>query len=363
MKVTHGIKNLKEALPYLEKIFHKNFRTLVPKLYSDNTYLDNHYVCRDDNGEFMGALGSIPVIMQVGEDTLESRGIGMVGTSRKHRGKGVMSNMLKAAIADAEAEGVDYMYLGGKRQRYEHYGFVPTGTAYEFIMNKDNIRYTNADTNAYTFELLTKDSVHMQRVLEIYESQDVKFQRKDFFKTLNTWHIHKNYVILNRDNQVVGHLSYKNATIHDVCILGADVCDVIASFLTKKCTLWFVRILVYPNRPDLVKRLSEVCESCKLFNPAHFRIINYKRILHVLLSHKAKTIGGADYSTVIEITGKCRLKIQKSGDRVSVEDTQDTPQYVLSAEEAAYSIFSPHMSTAIGLPFSADLYMTTQDDL
>lgn len=361
MKVTRGLKDLKEVVPYLDKIFRKNFRTLLPKLYSDNTYLDNHYVCRDDNGEFMGALGSIPVVLQVGEDKLESRGIGMVGTRKKFRGKGVMSNMLKIAIADAESEGADYMYLSGIRQRYEPYGFVSTGTACEFIMNKDNIRYTKADTDAYTFEPLTEDSLYMQKVIDIYESQDVKFQRKNFFKTLNSWHIHKNYVVINRDNEVVGHLSYKNTVIHEVCIVNADVCNVIASFLTKKCKLGFVKILIYPNRPDFIKRLSEVCESCNLFNPSHFRIINYKRILQVLLSHKAKTVGGADYSTVIEIRGKCRLKIQKSGDSVSVEDTQDSPEYTFSAEEAAYSIFSPHMSNTLGLPFSTPLYLTTQD--
>ena len=84
MKVVRGVDNVKSLIPFMNKVFHKNFPTLLPKLYTSNKYADNHYVVYD-NTKVIGALASIPNTMHVYDKSLSCRGIGMVSCHKKYR--------------------------------------------------------------------------------------------------------------------------------------------------------------------------------------------------------------------------------------------------------------------------------------
>lgn len=359
MKISRGVKDIAEILPLLNKAFKKNFPALLPKLYSDNKYANDHFIATE-NDKIIGALASIPAKLIIGESYLNARGIGMVGVNKSARGKGAMSKMLLAASATAEEENVDFMFLSGLRQRYEYYGFTPCGAAIEYTIVKENFKHIKTE-KSYDFVRLSENSEYLPEVIKLYNEQNMRYERQDFWKIINSWNNHKHYAVLEK-GKVVGHLSFSYKII-DINLIGADIVDVLKSYFEKKCKLWFLKVMIYPNRPDFIKRLSSVSQETALNNSDSFKIINYRNVIKTLLSYNAKTINGADYDIILEIKDYAKMHIKKIGDNVEVSDSVENPDISIPLNNATNVLFSPHLSLINGLPFTLGLYTTQPDNV
>ncbi len=67
-------------------------------------------------------------------------GIGTVCVDGRSRGKGHLALLMQDAQERMQAAGCDIAMLGGQRQRYERFGYVPAGAHWEFTLTPRNVR-------------------------------------------------------------------------------------------------------------------------------------------------------------------------------------------------------------------------------
>ena len=140
----------KKVIKFLNKVFHRPFPSLIPSLYGkDKNSMEYHYVV-EEKGELVGGICAYPQDICVGEIAFKGVGIGMVATKKSMRGKGIMTMMLNHVFREWEGK-CEVMYLTGRRHRYEHFGFYPTGINYSYKISDMSIKkYKNS--NPYSIE-------------------------------------------------------------------------------------------------------------------------------------------------------------------------------------------------------------------
>ncbi len=117
------------------------FLGLLPKLYREERRpQDSNYVVTE-NGVLTAAVGAYDHEIVVCGHRLPCRGIGNVAVHPDHRGKGYMKDAMNAALRDMVSDGIALSSLGGRRQRYQYFGYDKAGPLYTFSLSQDNIRH------------------------------------------------------------------------------------------------------------------------------------------------------------------------------------------------------------------------------
>ena len=137
---------------------HSFFQNLLPKVYRDPSTAHWHRLAYED-GVLCGCVATFPLEYHVGAYVLRCAGIGTVGVSHAHRGRGYMKHLMKKSLCAAEEQGYDFALLGGLRQRYAHYGFELAGIDPVFSFTADNARYLfGREANfGYAFRVITRE--------------------------------------------------------------------------------------------------------------------------------------------------------------------------------------------------------------
>ena len=118
-----------------------DFRRLLPKLYGENSGSEGyHYLVRED-GRIRAMVCAMPLSLLVAGKPLRAAGIGTVSVHPYARGKGYMKALMNRAMEDLKTQGYAMAFLGGMRQRYEYFGFTPTGTRASFHLTAGNLAH------------------------------------------------------------------------------------------------------------------------------------------------------------------------------------------------------------------------------
>lgn len=121
------------------------FLGLLPKLYREGYRpQDQNWVVTED-GTTVAAVGAYDHAIEVCGRRLPCRGIGNVAVHPQHRRKGYMKAAMNQALADMLRDGVVLSTLGGRRQRYQYFGYDKAGPAYVFSISRDCIRHSFGD--------------------------------------------------------------------------------------------------------------------------------------------------------------------------------------------------------------------------
>ena len=99
-----------------------DFKRLLPKVYAHEGFYRWHYVAVE-NGRIRGTVAVLPVEMPFGEG--QSLKIGYVGSVSAHpydKGAGHMKKLMQLMLEDTKDQ-YDLLALGGRRQRYQYFGF------------------------------------------------------------------------------------------------------------------------------------------------------------------------------------------------------------------------------------------------
>lgn len=355
MKISKGATSLNEFLPLLNNAFHKNFPSLLPKLYSDNTYLDNHYLARDDNGNLLGVVASIPNKFIIGNKTLTTRGIGMVGVKKSARGQGIMNALMRRAVDDARKEYVDYMYLSGNRKRYERYGFVPCNFMADFMIIKENIEHSDC-TVSLTFEKYNKDK-HLAAITELYNNQYARYERLDMHKTLTSWN-NKRILIIKTNDKIVGYCIVKKFTVIEFVLEDVDAKDFAINYFRKYCKIPLLYIQTYDVKH--IKSLSDIAQSTKTADNCSICVLNYWNTIEKLLSAYPC---GYNYEYVLEIENNGKKLIKEENCAITLSDTDENAACYLPADKATIALFSPAVAYSYNLPFTLKISVTHNDNV
>lgn len=132
----------RELLDFLLSVFRRNtpnhmpFNGLYPEMFvDDDESMGRHAVIRD-GGRIVSCVGAYPMTLQMGAITLPTLGIGQVSTSENHLGRGYMSALLRHQLECGRENGAVIAWLGGRRDRYSHFGFDVGFTSLDYQIDR-----------------------------------------------------------------------------------------------------------------------------------------------------------------------------------------------------------------------------------
>lgn len=135
-----------ELLAFLLAVFraarpdHPPFEDIYPDLFlEDDEVLGRHAVVRE-GGRIIACVGTYLIPAQIGGCRVMTAGVGQVATDPAARGKGCMTALLDHELARCREEGALVAWLGGRRDRYAHFGFDDAGLLYDYWLDAHSTR-------------------------------------------------------------------------------------------------------------------------------------------------------------------------------------------------------------------------------
>lgn len=325
---------------------HAFFQTLLPKVYQDATTATWHRIAEED-GRICGCVATFPLQYQVGTYSLRCAGIGTVGVSHAHRGKGYMKRLMHDSMAAAEQGGYDFALLGGLRQRYAHYGFELAGIDPVFIFTADNARYLFGKDVAqgYTFQTVTHSD---ETLLDLMYAQNenalqhVCRSREKLYDTLLSFGSVP-IAFFDATGEYAGYLLARaNGAVWEFRPLQPEhALRVLADYTRAGAYEQLTIHRVGAHETALLRALSDGCEDCALRRCDSIRIFRYETTLRAYLALRAMTTPLPDGSLVLGFANGEVLQMTVSDGKSTVVATEREPLYTLSHADAVKLLFGP----------------------
>lgn len=135
-----------QLLDFLPSVFrrenpnHGRFEDLFPDLFlPTDEAMGHHAVVRDGAGRIVACVGAYPMTLRVAGCAVPIAGIGQVSTAKEWLGKGCMSTLMKAQMERLRSLGVALAWLGGRHDRYAHFGFETGGLALDYGLDEHSL--------------------------------------------------------------------------------------------------------------------------------------------------------------------------------------------------------------------------------
>ncbi len=384
MELYKGLGNKsdeKHLIETLDEVFFSEeetrFMTLLPKLYKDKFNPAEHNVIIKEDGVIKAAVGCYPIDVTAAGRKLRIMGIGNVAVTKDCRRKGYMIELMNMALEKMIAEGYDYSLLGGQRQRYEYFGYVPAGSAINFTINKGNIsrlRNGNTETSFSAKPLEEGDAQNIAKIKALYDKMPFRAERSEenMFDILNSWKC-KPYVVSEGDefkgyfvmNESSGYLAeVKVLNVEEtleflLCIMEAanneSVSFTVPVYDTGMC--------------DFMAKRACGTSACHV---EQLNILNYKKFVEAFLAIKAERLSlcsGTLNVLVHGYAGDESIAITVDGKNVTVTETDAKPDVELDKLEAIAFFAGVFSAKRLALPafaqnwFPVDFFMYGQDNV
>jgi predicted N-acetyltransferase YhbS len=335
-----------------------DFPALLPKLYRREYFTQGRHYTARENGRIRAVVGAYPLCLNVLGTPLPGRGIGMVSVHPYTRSRGYMRTLMEMALADMRRDGIVFSCLGGLRQRYEYFGFTPSGQRLVFECRRTNIRHAPGKDSPPAFSLrpLKEGDGELDDIYRFHQSKAARFERdrEKLFDILSSW---KNRVFaLSDKNGFAGYLVYNSAgnTIAEINLAEpARVLPAIGCFLNYlgKINDWDqVSVAVQPWETEKLEALSAFAENCRISTAYSFAVFDWQSLIFALLRLKAgsgQTLpDGEAFFRIVPANSAAgtpdscfRIAVQQGRPRVSPETGEEA--LVLDPLRAARLFFSP----------------------
>lgn len=352
-----------------------DFPSLLPKLYrKEYNQTKNHYIVKE-NGKIKAVVGAFPMELDVLGKRLSVSGIGSVAVHPYSRGCGYMKKLMNMALDDMKKQGVHMSCLGGKRQRYEYFGYAFCGQKAYFTINNENVRHKLSgylNKEMVFKEVKETDFEVIDAAYDLYNEGKIKIIRdkSSFFHLLKSWNfniyaIYKaesfiGYIVLDKENHYISELVVQ----HD-----EDYLTVLANYINSK-ELNNINLEIPIWEKTKIKQLNEFAEDITLHHSYQFNILNYEETIDQLLKFKASYSDLKDGMMRFEVLEYGKFEICINNKEISVNRIEGECDVLLSHIEAMQLFFSPfgqHLvddelfNHLIHSWFPAPLFMPTQD--
>ncbi|MBP5312040.1 MAG: GNAT family N-acetyltransferase, partial [Clostridia bacterium] len=108
----------------------EDFKKLLPKLFGEtrSTCRTATFAFEKSTGRIAACAGRFPVKLSISWKEFKAFGIGNVCCRKDLREQGLMSAVMREAVEKMIKDGAALSFLGGMRQRYNHFGIETCGT-------------------------------------------------------------------------------------------------------------------------------------------------------------------------------------------------------------------------------------------
>ncbi len=325
------------------------FQLYHPKLYAVRNSATEHLVIRDEDG-IQGFLGVFPAEMDICGRKIKVDGFGTMGVMKSARGKGYMKDLMDTAV-NTSKERADIAFLGGRRQRYEYFGFTPSGITPSFSFNRDNAKHClkDADTSIYTFDE-AKTAEEAKFFAELYNRRPARVIRTEesFLTTLKS--CRSVAISIRKNGKLFGYAAVngEGRSINEIEVLNIEELPAVLSSYINAYDFRGVSIGgVFLFEKEKLKVLDSVCEGMTLPCCESFLIHDYVKLLDALFALKATYTKLYPCKAVLNIEGYCKVAIETQEDSFKVYETDAPADANLKPMEATRVLFGN--SACIGI--------------
>lgn len=318
-----------------------DFKHLLPKVYARPGFAPLHALAMEQ-GRIKGTLALLPGVLDVrGVGRLQTGYLGTMAVHPYARGGGLMRTLMDMIVSRGEAMGLDVLALGGRRHRYNYFGFERGGALLSFTLNADCLKHALHAVDESPVELVKPADMTKEdraQAEAAYQALAIKGQRDDLMLALQSWGAEPMAVRLS--GKPAGYLCMQGNCITETALPDEAVLPVY-----KKCLVDLagqdMKVLVFQHEPARIDLMHGVSENYTVSDQQMIRVLNWPRVLKTLLTFKHGFAPLEDGRTVLEIENAGRLCIAVQGGNVSVEKTEEEPSVRLSHNEAVARLFSP----------------------
>ena len=354
------------------------FLGLLPKLYREQYRpQDQNWVVTED-GVLTAAIGAYDHEIMVCGRRLPCRGIGNVAVHPDHRKKGYMKLAMNQAISDMVQDGIVLSTLGGRRQRYQYFGYDKAGPAYHFSISRDNIRHTYGDAPApfAVREVTDPADPAIDEIIALTEQG--RFipvrDRALYLDIANTWKAR--LLVLTdpaEDDRFVGYCVCDGGSLSELRVArGEDFMGLVRSVFA--CLDKGFTVCLPSYETEQIKAISLIAEGIAVHPSMMYLILNYTATIEAFMALKLTYTTLPDGELTLLIHGHAgdeRIRVTVKKGKHTVEPIpEETPVDLelghLEATELLFGCISAARETASPLIrawFPLPLWMYRADEV
>lgn len=319
----------------------RSFEKLLPKLFKEgtNTAEDTFFVKEGDR--LAACVGSFPIEYSILGEKLPVRGIGNVAVHPRDRSKGYMKECMHAALAEMIAEGCAFSVLSGRRHRYNHFGYVKCGAAHGFEVTAKTLSYVIPEgyEPKLTARTLQREDPALSQLSAIWHARPFHCTRPRelLYDILISWQSEP--IGFFDGDTLVGWVIVKGDDVWECITEPRYIPDLLVLMSRRR---WYLRYRIPYHDADIADAIFPYAETSSTEPELCFNILNYQKMLSLLLRLKATYEPLLDGETVVEINGYAkteRLKISVLDGVPSVATTDDAPEVTFAHLEAMRAFF------------------------
>lgn len=329
---------------------HPDFQDILPKMtIDDDEHMNKHFgLYRDD--KLCAVLGVYPLPVNVGGIKLMSSTVGNVATHPDEEGKGYMTKLLGEAMLELDRIGADMSRLGGKRSRYNRYGYEQSGTNLKYTMTAEQAKpYAGKGVEFRRVEKFDTDLIH--KMENLFYQNKIAVDRSDeegFFLSLLAWQ-NIPWAAFDREGSFIGYLSASAAgfSIAEAAAKSDEQLRDMLSAWCGKCggsisfslSMWQI---------ETTALMDEICGGHTASFPSQFYIRNWDKVCDAFVKLKASYTDMPKAECVVGIEEWGNLRFYCENGIAGAEKTDKSPSVILNRLDATRYIFGPNPHTEEG---------------
>jgi len=257
------------------------------------------------------------------------------------------------AMDDMRRDGIVFSCLSGNRQRYEYFGFIPTGNAYSFMVNEGNIKHTlgrDWKTGLSLKHVEPGDETLLDQIQSLHEAKAVRFNRRreKLLDILSSWKA--KVFAITEGNNFIGYFLYKTGKTGECEITEINLHDLsrlpeaLGLFLRQNRSINmkdYVLVTAGSHEKEKIIALARFAEKYTQAPAYHIAVFDYTRFIGFFLKLISSERNLAEGSFIIKIEDGAALRLSVQQGVASVAETETPADLCLSTSEALCFLFSP----------------------
>ncbi len=318
-----------------------DFQTLLPRLYGPQASFEPlHYLVKED-GKIRAMVCVLPMEYQVGETVLKISGVGTVSVHPAARGRGYMKKLMNWALRDMQERGEAFSVLGGQRQRYEYFGYTPSGVKLTYTITRDNLRHRYAGRTFAEITLRPMEEKDWAACHALYQKLPAGTlrSREEFPAILRSWDAVPWTV--EKDGKVAGYFCLAAQRILELVLDDPGLLPEVLQGIFQTTGLAECFLSLPDWETSLTPELGHLAEWYRLECDNNYRIFDFPAVARAFLQMKAAYTFLPDGQLSLALTDGQQLTLTVSGGVPSVTETANPDAWQLTPLEAQRLLFTP----------------------